>query len=115
VEYLRQVWTFDPYVAASVAITLFLAACFFALVAMRDRRSAPTKLATRFVRCPHRQQAAVVTFVESMRTGFVNRSMQSCSLLEVGERCDEGCCDLPPSELNAEPNAAVTENPPASA
>jgi hypothetical protein len=108
-------WVVDPYVVAGVAITLFLAACVGALVAMRDSQSMPAKLVTRFLRCPERQRAAVVTWVERMRTGFAMRSVQSCSLLEVGERCDQGCCDLPPSEVRTEPNAAVTENPPVSA
>ena len=112
---MESLWTFDPYAFAGVGIALFLVGCAAFLVAMRDPRSKPATLETRFVRCPQRRRAAVVTFMESIRTGFATRSVESCSLLDVGERCDQGCCDLPSSELSPEPSAAVTENPPASA
>ena len=112
---MEQIGALDPYAVAGVAIILLLVACLAILVAMRDTRSTPAHLVTRFVDCPHRRQAAAVTFVEAMRTGIVTRRVQSCSLLDLGERCDQGCGDLPPSELRTEPNAAVTENPPASA
>jgi len=112
---MERFMVLDAFSIAVVTMILFLALCVAVLVSMRDRRSTPESLATRFVQCPHRRQAAVVTFVESMRTGLLRRSVQSCSLLDVGVRCEGGCCYLPPSELTTEPNARVTENVPASA
>ena len=81
------------YSLVGVAITLFLVACVALLAALRDRRSAPDRLVTQSVRCPQRQEPAVVTFVERLRAGFAVRRVESCSLLDVSERCSEACVD----------------------
>lgn len=88
---MEHIWNLDPYVAAGLAITLALIACVAIWAAMRDQRSTADKLVTRSVRCPQRQESAVATFVEHARMGRVTRSLQSCSLLDVGEHCSESC------------------------
>src|SRR5215813_14404039 len=103
---MEQVTAVDPYTVAAGAIILLLVASVAVLFAMRDTRSEPKKLVTRFVRCPDRRRPSVVTFVESMRGGVVTRSVQSCSQLEVGERCDQRCAHLSQSELCAAPSDA---------
>jgi hypothetical protein len=93
---MELIGTYSSYIVAGMTIGLFLVACAAILVAMRQQASGLTRLVTRSIRCPQRQEAAVVTFIERLRRGRVMRSMQSCSLLDVGERCSEVCArDLP--------------------
>jgi hypothetical protein len=90
----------EMYVMALATIALFLMVATAILVAATRLGSAREELVTRFVTCPQRQDAAVVTFVEHAG----KRSVQSCSLLDVGERCSERCaCRM--EEVSA---AAVT-------
>ena len=90
---MGQIGSVDPYALVRLAVAVFLVACVGVLALMRDRRSAPERLVTGSVRCPQRRESAVVTFVERMRTGLMTRRVESCSLLDVGERCDQECAD----------------------
>ena len=88
---MEPIGHFDPYILVGLAITVFLIACVGFFGALRDWRSVPQRLVTNSVRCPQRQEAAVVTYVERRRLARPRRTVQSCSLLDVGERCSEVC------------------------
>lgn len=82
---------YDPYVIFSVAISLVLTLCLVILFRMRDTSSVPAHPVSRTVWCASRRSNARVDFVEWMKTGMVQRSVQQCSLRRAGERCDEAC------------------------
>lgn len=81
----------DSVTLVALVLAVVVAACVAILVALRDRRFTRERLVTHALRCPHRDEPAVVTFVERMRTGLTFRRVESCSLLDTGERCSGTC------------------------
>ncbi len=93
---------FDPSMVIALVILLF-AICVAAILLMRDRASAPPRRVSRALWCDARQGHAVVEFIERVETGMVVRSVLRCSLRGPGDRCGEGCRDLPASAMHPGP------------
>jgi len=93
---------YDPSMLIALVMLLF-AVCVAAILLMRDRTWAPPRRVSRALWCDARRGHAVVEFIERVETGMVVRSVLRCSLRDPGERCGEGCRDLPASALRPSP------------
>lgn len=83
--------TVDPSMVGSLAMVLGLVVCVGILFTMRDQNFGPAQVTVCSVRCPIRQQVAVVEFVERTSTGMRMRGVESCSIRGSDDRCREQC------------------------
>jgi len=83
--------TYDPYVIFSLCTSFALTFCVIVLYLMRDPHAVPPRHLARTVWCAGCHRSARVDFVEWVETGMVRRSVQQCSLLSAGSRCDAAC------------------------